>query len=281
MIATVSSNNGKGPYHVIMNVTVEQALQWLEGNTHNRPVNEAHVKRLARDIQAGRWRLTHQGIAFDTDGLLIDGQHRLWAIIEAGTSITTRVFFNEPPENRHVLDSGQRRSNLDILNLTGQVGEVTSRHLATLRAMLAGCSSHTVRVTPGEEAEQYRRHRGAVEFAVQHLNTAGVQGVAKSDVRAAIARAWYSTEHGKLVHACDVLKSGMPAGNGDAPLCMLRNFLISTGGSGKGESVRRMRYSKVQWALSAFLQGKTLQRLCSATTELFPLPEEMAKTTAA
>jgi hypothetical protein len=51
--------------------------------------------------------------------------------------------------------------------------------------------------------------------------------------------------------------------------------------NGKGESVRRMRYSKVQWALSAFLQGKTPQRLCGATTELFPLPEETAKTTAA
>jgi hypothetical protein len=264
-----------------MDVTPEKALQWLEGNTHNRPINEAHVKRLARDIQAGRWRLTHQGIAFDTDGLLVDGQHRLWAVVEAGMPITTRVFFNEPPENRQVLDSGQRRSNLDILNITGQVGEVTTRHLATLRAMLAGCSSHTVRVTPGEEGEQYWRHRGALEFAVQHLGSACVRGVATSEVRAVIARACYSAEHGKLIHFCDLMKSGMAAGDGDASLCMLRDFLISNGGAGKGESVRRMRYSKVQWALSAFLQGKTPQRLCGATTELFPLPEETAKTTAA
>jgi len=269
--------HGKDPYHLIMELTPEQALRWLEANTHNRPVNEAHVKRLARDIRAGRWRLTHQGIAFDTDGLLVDGQHRLWAVSEAGTPITTRVFFNEPPENRHVLDSGQRRSNLDILNLTGQVGEVTNRHLATLRAMLAGCCSRTTRLTPGEEAEQYRRHTGAVGFAVEHLGTAGVQGVATAQTRAVVARAWYSADQQRLVHFCNVMKSGVTAGNGDASLSMLRDFLVTTGGAGKGEGVRRMRYGKVQWALSAFLQGKTPRRLCSATCELFPLPEEVKK----
>ncbi len=280
MIPTASAKT-KEPYHVIMDVTPEKALEWLEGNTHNRPVNEAHVRRLARDIQAGRWRLTHQGIAFDTDGLLIDGQHRLWAVIESGVPITTRVFFNEPPENRDVLDSGQRRSNLDILNITGQVGEVTTRHLAALRAMLAGASLHPVRATPGEEAEQYRRHKEALEFAIQHLGFASVRGVATSEVRAVIARAWYSADHGKLIHFCDVMKSGLAGSGGDASLSMLRDFLISTAGGGKGESVRRVRYAKTQWALSGFLEGKSPRRLCGASTELFPLPEEIAKTTAA
>ncbi len=275
-----SPSHGKEPYHV-MDVTPDKALKWLEGNTHNRPVNEAHVRRLARDILAGRWRLTHQGIAFDTDGLLVDGQHRLWAVVEAGVPITVRVFFNEPPENRDVLDSGQRRSNLDILNITGRVGEVTTRHLAALRAMLAGCSSHPVRMTPGEEAEQYGRHKAAIDFAIEHLGCASLQGLATADVRAVIARAWYSASHGRLVHFCDVMKSGMVVGNGDSALPMLRDFLITTGGAGKGESARRMRYSKVQWALSAFLEDKLPRRLCAATTELFPLPEEIKKTSAA
>lgn len=64
-----------------------------------------------------------------------------------------------------MLDSGQRRSNLDILNITGEVGGVTTRHLATLLAMLAGCGSRPIRVTAGEECEQYARHRESIEFA--------------------------------------------------------------------------------------------------------------------
>lgn len=278
MIDKITSDNGKNPYSVVMAVTPEQALQWLEGNTHNRSISQAHVMCMARDMKDDRWRLTHQGIAFDTDGLLIDGQHRLWAIVEANITITMRVFFNEPPENRQVLDSGQRRSNLDILQLSGQVGEVTSRNLATLRALLAGYASRPMRLSPGEEAIQYRRNKEAVEFSMRHLLTAGVQGVATSQIRAVVARAWYSADHDRLVHFCDVLKSGMTDGDNDACIPMLRDFLVMTQRAGHGESVRRLRYAKAQWTLSAYLQGKLSKRLRAAAHELFPLPEELEKT---
>lgn len=64
-------------YDVCVDVTPEMAAKWLEGNVLNRPLKQAHVDRLAREMAAGRWRLTHQGIAFDVSGCLIDGQHRL------------------------------------------------------------------------------------------------------------------------------------------------------------------------------------------------------------
>jgi len=98
MITTTSASDGKEPYNVVMDITPSQAFAWLEGNTHNRPLDQAHVERLARDMKAGRWRLT----------LLVDGQHRLWAVIEADVTVPMRVFFNEPPESRHVLDTGGR-----------------------------------------------------------------------------------------------------------------------------------------------------------------------------
>jgi len=281
MIATSDPQRGKTPYNVVMEVNPDLALEWLEGNTHNRPVKQAHVDRLAREIRAGRWRLTHQGIAFDTEGLLIDGQHRLWAIVEAGQAVTVRVFFNEPPENNRVVDSGERRSNLDILMITDQVGEVTAKDLATLRALLAGRVSHTTRMTPGEEAEHYRRHREAVEFAVKHLSASSAKGVATATIRAVVARAYYSADHARLAHFCDVLKSGMPAGEPDAPVIMLRDFLMRTGEAGKSESVCRLRYAKTEWLLSAFLAGKSVSRLCSSEAELFPLPEEFEQMSAA
>jgi len=62
------------PYSVVMEVGPELAIKWLEGNTQNRPIHGGHVQRLAQEILADRWRLTHQGIAFDTEGLLIDGE---------------------------------------------------------------------------------------------------------------------------------------------------------------------------------------------------------------
>lgn len=69
-------------------VTPAMATKWLEeGNTHNRKVRDSVVMRYAADMKAGRWKQTHQGIAFNGDGTLLDGQHRLFAIIEADTEV--------------------------------------------------------------------------------------------------------------------------------------------------------------------------------------------------
>lgn len=276
MIATASDDQDpRPPYNLVRDVTPEQACRWLEGNVHNRPVLSPHVTRLARDMKAGRWRLTHQGIAFDTDGILIDGQHRLWAVIEANVTVKMRVFYNEAPQNRHVLDSGQRRSNLDILRITGQGGNATPKQLAALRAMLAG-GAKPARMTPGEEAEHFRRHRQAVEFATEHLPACPHKGVATAQIRAVIARAFYSADHGRLVHFCDVLRSGVPTDDGDRVILALRDYLIRTDAAGKGDSAQRLRYGKTEWVLSVLLSGETPKRLCHSTCELFPLPEESA-----
>jgi len=275
MISTVSPNPDNRPYNLVINVSPTQAYAWLEGNTHNRPLDQAHVDRLARDMKAGRWRLTHQGIAFDTAGLLIDGQHRLWAVIEADVTVPMRVFFNEPPESRHVLDTGQRRNNLDVLRITGQVGQVNTLLLATLRAMFSSDAPRRRPRSPGEEAEQISRHRQALEFALEHFGRANVAGLATAEVRAVVARAYYSADHDRLIHFCRVLRSGMGTTGADHVVLLLRNFLLQCHRSGNGQATRSVRYAKTEWALTAFLDGRDVKRLCCSTYELFPLPEEI------
>jgi hypothetical protein len=274
MISAACPHDDPLPFDRVIDVTPELAFRWLEGNTHNRLVIQATVDRFARDMKAGRWRLSSQGIIFDTTGLLMDGQHRLCAVIEANVTVAMRVFFNEPPENRWVLDTGNRRSNLDILTLTGNVGDVSSKHLATLHSLLAGLSSRRPRLTADEEAQLFRRHREAIDFALEHLSTCLSRGVATCQTRAVIARAYYSADRGRLVHFCDVLRSGVPADETDHGILALRDFLLGTAGAGRGKSAERLRYAKTEWALDAFLEGKVPKRLCGSDAELFPLPEE-------
>jgi hypothetical protein len=268
-------------YNEVIEVTPEMAFKWLEGNTHNRPVIQAHVERLAREIRAGRWHPTHQGIAFDTNGLLIDGQHRLWAIVEAKIPVSIRVFYNEPPENVIVLDCGQRRSNLDVLNIVGEVGKITNKHLATLRAMLAGRYSAPQRMTPSEEGELYQKYREAIDFSVEHFASSSYKGITTATVRSVIARAYYSCDHGKLARFCEILRTGLASEEADSPVTLLFQYLIRTNESGNGEGVRRMRYSKVEWGLDAFMKGKNPQRLGGSDHEIFPLPDEILNEAAA
>lgn len=102
----------------IETIDVEVAKLLLQGNVRNRPISMPHVKALARDMLAGKWRLTHQGIALDKDYRLVDGQHRLTAIVESGTTQKMTVTYNVDPESFHSIDVGlQPRSVAQIAGL--------------------------------------------------------------------------------------------------------------------------------------------------------------------
>src|ERR1700757_3825044 len=79
-----------------MLVTPELAAEWLRKNTHNRPLRRNVVEALARDIVAGNWVPTHQGVAFYDDETLFDGQHRLSAIVRAQKPVAVLVTFGIP-----------------------------------------------------------------------------------------------------------------------------------------------------------------------------------------
>lgn len=66
-------------------VTPEIALTWLnEQNGLNRPMRTQLYEPLAQDMAEGRFQVTHQGIGFDVDGQMTDGQHRLQGIVNSG-----------------------------------------------------------------------------------------------------------------------------------------------------------------------------------------------------
>lgn len=105
-------------------ITPKEALKYLEqahdGSVRNRGVSEALVKKFATIIDRGEWEVTHQGIAFDQDGKLIDGQHRLWACVEAKKNIQILVTRGMKSASMTVIDRGRSRSLGDILYIDGE-----------------------------------------------------------------------------------------------------------------------------------------------------------------
>lgn len=99
-----------------MLVTPEQALQWLGVNAEeNRNVRSTRVDMYARDMRDGKWQLTGEAIKLDTDGVLIDGQHRLRAVVKANVPVYMLIVSNLPHEAMTVLDSGISRTFGDKL----------------------------------------------------------------------------------------------------------------------------------------------------------------------
>lgn len=108
----------------VQNVTPKKAAEYLERNTANRPLSKRTVREFAEAMRRGDWQVTHQGIAFDTSGALVDGQHRLAAIIEADIPVEMTVFTEVPVGAFDVLDTGKRRNAADALAIEGEKSAV-------------------------------------------------------------------------------------------------------------------------------------------------------------
>lgn len=103
----------------IIDVTPEMAKEWLTGVHHNRKLRSANVNRYARDMDKGRWTFNGEPIQFDTNGTLINGQHRLNAILQSGTTQKFLVIRNLPPQAQETMDTGAKRTPGDVLSLSG------------------------------------------------------------------------------------------------------------------------------------------------------------------
>ncbi len=156
------------PFHnvFLVEVTPELARAWLARGNFNRPANQNTVARYVRQIKAGLWQRTHQGLAFTQVGVLIDGQHRLQAIIQTGVTLPMLVVVNEPTENFAFIDCGRNRSNLDMLRLGMRDARISSKHLQTLRSFLAGRFCMTTRWSNAELNRLFPQYSGAITFVV-------------------------------------------------------------------------------------------------------------------
>ena len=270
MIATNSPVSRTEPHCNRMTITPTMALNWLEhANTNNRKISDAYVKKLARDMKAGRWRLTHQGIAFDPHGVLLDGQNRLWAIVEADMPMDMHVWFNVSPEALPVIDGVKPRTLADQLRLGQQHGQVTARHTSTLRAMLGGMSG-PLAMTSLEASDALARHGAAVEFAINAMPRG--KRLCNATTRAVIARAYYSADHERLIEFGQMLGTGVVPHANAVAVILLRQYLYNN--AGHANHTLRERYAKTERALAAFLNNEPLTRLMPTKQELFALPEE-------
>jgi hypothetical protein len=104
----------------VRKITPDKAADMLAANTANRPLSRSTVRAFAEAMRRGDWLVTHQGIAFDTRGVLVDGQHRLAAVVEAELPVEMTVFTEVEPDSFDVLDTGKRRNAADVLAIEGE-----------------------------------------------------------------------------------------------------------------------------------------------------------------
>lgn len=136
-------------------ITPEWAINILENhNPRNRKLSEGTVQSYAADMRNGRWVLNHQGLAFDTNGDLSDGQHRLWAVVFSGKTIESLVTYDIPVEQEK---NGILLNSMDTIDRgrfrqTGQQMQLHGIRNGALTA--AACRSIAMMVYPSGAAKR-------------------------------------------------------------------------------------------------------------------------------
>lgn len=101
-------------------LTPELATTLLEHNKLNRPLSDKHVRRIADQIVSGHWRYNGDTIKIASTGDVLDGQHRLWAVIEAKVPVETILVRGIAADAFSTIDTVRRpRSGGDVLALAG------------------------------------------------------------------------------------------------------------------------------------------------------------------
>jgi hypothetical protein len=113
----------------IENVTPAIADKYLGTQLHNRRLREDRVIYWIGIINRGEWRLSNDAITFDQDGHLLNGQHRLTAIVISEQTLPLVVLRHLPTAAQNIMDTGLTRQMADALKLRGEIN-VTA---------LAGC----------------------------------------------------------------------------------------------------------------------------------------------
>ena len=130
-------------------ITPEKAQFYLEKNfENNRKISRNNLEELKKEMRNSRFILSDSAICFDTDGTLVNGQHRLMAVVQTGMTQPFLVVKNMPSKSKQIMDVGKSRCMSDRITVSGV--RISRRDCATIRHAMAALNSTT-------GTEQYSR----------------------------------------------------------------------------------------------------------------------------
>lgn len=111
-------------------ITPAVAAQYLTCNLLNRRLRPSVVSNYADDMSENNWIENGEPIQFDWYGNLIDGQHRLSAIVQSGKTLNLWVMRGMDPDAQKRIDSGVNRTFADQLSMRGVINPLDVSSLA-------------------------------------------------------------------------------------------------------------------------------------------------------
>lgn len=114
-------------------ITPAYAAELLKMNTNNRAIRQSKVDALAESMRKGEWELSNDAITISEGNALLNGQHRLMAVVKSGVPCNFIVYTGAPDSTFDIMDTPSLRKVSDVIQRKG--GTNTVRMQATIAAV--------------------------------------------------------------------------------------------------------------------------------------------------
>lgn len=247
-------------------VTPTLATLLLAKNTNNRPVNKATVETYANAIKRGEWKMNGEAIRLSKTGRLLDGQHRLMAVISADEAISTYVIDGLDDDVFDTIDTGRNRKASDVFAIAGEPHATRLAAAARTIVLLRGADVNG-KVTPAQ-CRQVLVDTPELRFWVNRYNSHKTLRKLIPSSIAALATL-YARIHGTdlVEQFMDEVNSGIGLERGSPALTLRERFIDRARGQTFNSTLILAYCIK---AMNAHVTGKKIAILRMTADEKFP-----------
>lgn len=264
-------------------ISPDKARQMLQVMPSNRRINKNKVKSYALLMSQGKWDQSHpQGLIFNKYGKLINGQHRLCAVVESNVSSKFYCTFNANDDCVLNLDNGLARTVDQTGQIMGLNTDKTSIAIARSLFIQIGKNISIREISGTMVLSMYQSHQESIDFAKQKKSN---PAIIYAPIRATIARAHYQAIHnaehiafgkvGQLERFIEILDAGFGSSENDSPVISLRNaYINSKARTTSAEKTKLSFAAKAVTSLYKYLSDTNARVIQEAKLQLFPIPED-------
>lgn len=248
-------------------ITPEMAREILANNPINRNLRKGLVLRYKTDILAGRWLYNGSSIILAKSGRLLDGQHRLTAIVEADMPIDCELITDLDEDVFATIDTGASRTASDVFHIKGypNAAHLASISRASMLYLIPGASGMRRTVSNAAIEEFLAVHERLHDVTRQSLRARGVISPAALGPVMFLATATQAYTP-KMFEFVDGVSLGEGLVKGDARLA-LRNELHQWAQRRKGGIQKDFAMTAAAFAWNSYISDTPLNNLRFALNE--------------
>lgn len=249
----------------VMKLTPSDARSIIDSHKNFRSLSNSTVNTYTRLMNEGKWNLSI--ILIDTDGMLVDGQHRLAAVVKSGKDQRFVVISNWPKDNVLTLDNGSNRTRSQSLKYSTP----EMKHTNKKAAIAVGIENITKdeRITNTEAVDLYNKYHDVVDQLID-IQADPFRGAihAIAFARAIVYLPWTRSDVVEAFRKMCDYDFSEPRMSG---LKLYARLVSQSSVSSGGASVRKELYLRCANALHSYLHNRELNQLRIPANDPFPV----------